>query len=214
MSHNEQSHFQFVSYTSAYFVLHRTGFTVHEAGFSASSRPIWMEWNKSNETCTMVFIRAIRSMFAANTGDSIPYIPNAILGSDRGYLIKLLLTYALETYAHVVGTLQRASWLPYTFGKEDPKATEESISIKPRNIKGKGAKAGGISTHKWKLSNGSTRSIACGFYRSGSSTGSVALEYPEQKSHADCVVSTVVITAPSMSGVLLTLNKGAPWNGV
>ena len=64
------------------------------------------------------------------------------------------------TGANIVGTVQQAGWLKYTFRKA---STDPS---KPRNIEAKAAKAGGMAKYTWKSGNVKI-TISNGFYRSG-----------------------------------------------
>ena len=127
----------------SYIFCFRTGLTNHTSGYSATGIPIQIIWNRKKESCLDCYKRAVREMFGACTGNAIPKISNVTFASNQGYLIKPLLEFLLQTKAHVVGTLQRASWLPFTFGKPNKDAEG-----KPQNIELKGAKAGKNSNSK------------------------------------------------------------------
>lgn len=151
----------------------RKGFTAHTSAFSATDFPIRIDWNRESEGNAVCYKRAVCDAFGKTTGDNLPNLQNVTFGSDRGYLLKTLLEFLLLTGAHVIGTLQRSSWLPYTYGKPNQKGDDN-----PRNIEERKAKAGRISTFQWKAGGdrNKTRPISCSYYRSGSGT-SVAISF-------------------------------------
>lgn len=112
----------------------RKGLTAHTSAMAAMDVPLRIDFERERDTTSTCFARQIKTLFGGNGGDGIPNLSNVTLASDRGYWNQsLLFDFVVDSGAHVIGTVARSPWFPFTYDRK------EEVN-KPMPIKSKGLK--------------------------------------------------------------------------